>query len=102
MGLNMKMLHAIIAEQALSAMRGVLKEIDVVDITVADVKHYGEDVHTEQYRGDTYTVEYLPKIKVEAIIPDDKAEDIVSKIKNTCSDLHTPKIIILETGGDQA
>ena len=98
----MKMLNAIIAEQALTAMRGLLKEIDVDDVTVADVKHYGKEVHTEQYRGDTYTVEYLPKIKVEAIIPDDKAEDIVSKIKNTCSDLHTPKIIILETGGDQA
>ena len=98
----MKMLNAIIAEQALTAIRGVLKEIDVVDITVADVKHYGKDVHTEQYRGDTYTVEYLPKVKVEAIIPDDKAEDIVSKIKNNCSDLHAPKIIILEIGGGQA
>lgn len=98
----MKMLNAIIAEQALTAMRGVLREIDVVDITVADVKHYGEDVHTEQYRGDTYTVEYLPKIKVEAVIPDDKAKDIVSNIQNTCSDLHTPKIIILEIGGDPA
>jgi nitrogen regulatory protein PII len=95
------MLNAIIAEQALTAMRGLLKEIDVNDVTVVDVKHYGEEVHTEQYRGDTYTVEYLPKVKVEALIPDDKVDDVVSNIKSTCSDLHEPKIIILELGGNQ-
>ena len=97
----MKMLNAIIAEQALTAMRGLLKEIDVDDVTVADVKHYGKEVHTEQYRGDTYTVEYLPKVKVEALIPDDKVGDVVANIKSTCSSLHDPRIIILETGGNQ-
>ena len=61
----MKMLNAIIAEKALTSVRAELKKIDIVDMTVADVKHYGKDVHMEQYRGDTYTVEYLPKVKVE-------------------------------------
>ena len=97
----MKMLNAIIAEQGLTSVRSELRKIDIVDITVSDVKHYGKEVHTEQYRGDTYTVEYLPKIKVEAIIPDDKVEKIVSDIKATCSGMSVPKIIIMEITGDQ-
>jgi nitrogen regulatory protein P-II 1 len=97
----MKMLNAVFAEQALSDVRGALKKIDIVDLTVTDVKHYGKDVHTEQYRGDTYTVEYLPKVKVEAIIPADRVEDLVAELKTICGDINVPKIVILETGGGQ-
>jgi nitrogen regulatory protein P-II 1 len=80
----MKKVEAIIRPHLLDAVKSALHEVDVVGMTVSEVQGYGRQRgHTETYRGTEYQIEFIPKIKVEVIIPDDIEDFVVHAIMNT-------------------
>jgi len=77
----MKKVEAYIRPLKLDEVKEALSEIGVVGMTVADVRGYGRQRgRTEKYRGNTYVVNLLPKIKIEIVVSDDRAEDVVETI----------------------
>jgi nitrogen regulatory protein P-II 2 len=83
----MKMVTAIIKPFKLDDVREALSEIGVQGVTVTEVKGFGRQKgHTELYRGAEYVVDFLPKVKVEAVVTDelaDQAIEAISKAANT-------------------
>src|ERR1700681_4299737 len=80
----MKKVEAIIRPHLLDAVRTALQEVEVIGMTVSEVQGYGRQRgHTETYRGTEYQIEFIPKIKVEVIIPDDIEDFVVHAIMNT-------------------
>jgi nitrogen regulatory protein P-II 1 len=79
----MKKIEAIIKPFKLEEVKAGLNEIGVEGMTVTEVKGFGRQKgHTEIYRGSEYTVDFLPKVKIEIVAADDKAESIVKTITN--------------------
>lgn len=76
----MKLIIAIIKPFKLEEVKEALSEIGVEGMTVTEVKGFGRQKgHTEIYRGSEYTVDFLPKVKIEIVV----ADDIVSKAVET-------------------
>ena len=77
----MKLVTAIIKPFKLDDVREALSEIGVQGITVTEVKGFGRQKgHTELYRGAEYVVDFLPKVKVEIAIADDRVESVIEAI----------------------
>jgi nitrogen regulatory protein P-II 2 len=77
----MKMVTAIIKPFKLDDVRESLSEIGVQGLTVTEVKGFGRQKgHTELYRGAEYVVDFLPKVKLEIAIDDDKVESVIDAI----------------------
>src|SRR5512139_4090613 len=77
----MKKIEAIIKPFKLDDVREALSEIGVKGMTLTEVKGYGRQKgHTEVYRGSEYTIDFLPKIKVEIIAREDVVDRVVSAI----------------------
>ncbi|MCP5524562.1 MAG: P-II family nitrogen regulator [Verrucomicrobiales bacterium] len=71
----MKKIEAIIKPFKLEDVKEALAEVGIEGMTVTEVKGFGRQKgHTEIYRGSEYTVDFLPKIKVELVIADERAE----------------------------
>jgi nitrogen regulatory protein PII len=83
----MKKIEAIIKPFKLSEVKDALHEIGIQGMTVTEVKGFGRQKgHTEIYRGSEYTVDFLPKIKIEVVLPDSQikpAVDAISKAART-------------------
>ena len=84
---SMKLITAIIKPFKLDEVREGLAEVGVTGLTVTEVKGFGRQKgHTELYRGAEYVVDFLPKIKVEAIVDDklvDQAIEAIQKMAKT-------------------
>ncbi|MCK5771227.1 P-II family nitrogen regulator [Algiphilus sp.] len=79
----MKMLTAIIKPFKLDAVREALADIGVQGMTVTEVRGFGRQKgHTELYRGAEYTVDLLPKIKLEVALPEDMVDRSIEAIQN--------------------
>ncbi|HZQ47584.1 MAG TPA: P-II family nitrogen regulator [Verrucomicrobiae bacterium] len=77
----MKKIEAIIKPFKLEEVKDALAEVGIEGMTVVEVKGFGRQKgHTEIYRGSEYTVDFLPKIKVEVVIIDELAEAAVGAI----------------------
>ncbi len=77
----MKKIEAIIKPFKLEEVKDALHEAGVVGMTVTEVKGFGRQKgHTEVYRGAEYTVDFLPKIKIDVVVADDLAARVVSAI----------------------
>jgi nitrogen regulatory protein P-II 1 len=77
----MKKIEAIIKPFKLEEVKDALGEIGIEGMTVSEVKGFGRQKgHTEIYRGSEYTVDFLPKIKIELVLPDSQADDAVAVI----------------------
>lgn len=77
----MKKLEAVIQPTRLDAVRAALYEVGVQGMTISEVRGHGRQKgHSEIYRGTEYTVDLLPKIKLEAVVPDALADAAVDKI----------------------
>ncbi|HZV35088.1 MAG TPA: P-II family nitrogen regulator [Verrucomicrobiae bacterium] len=77
----MKKIEAIIKPFKLEDVKAALSELGVEGMTVSEVKGFGRQKgHTEIYRGSEYTVDFLPKIKLEIILPDDRTDAAVEAI----------------------
>jgi len=80
----MKKIEAIIKPFKLEEVKDALGEIGIEGMTVTEVKGFGRQKgHTEIYRGSEYTVDFLPKIKLELVLPDEKVDDAVGAIVKT-------------------
>ena len=79
----MKKIEAIIKPFKLDEVKEALAEAGVVGMTVSEVRGFGRQKgHTELYRGGEYTIDFLPKMKVEVVVPDDAAEKVVALISS--------------------
>ena len=77
----MKLVTAIIKPFKLDEVREALGEIGITGLTVTEVKGFGRQKgHTELYRGAEYVVDFLPKVKIEAVLDDDQVERAVESI----------------------
>ena len=77
----MKKIEAIIKPFKLEEVKDALSEVGVEGMTVSEVKGFGRQKgHTEIYRGSEYTVDFLPKIKVETVVADDRVDAAVGAI----------------------
>jgi nitrogen regulatory protein P-II 1 len=78
----MMKIEAVIRPTKLDQVKEALEEIGVAGMTVTDVRGYGHQRgHTEKYRGNTYVVNLLPKIKIEVVVSDAIADAAVSAIE---------------------
>lgn len=79
----MKMVTAIIKPFKLDEVREALSEIGVSGITATEVKGFGRQKgHTELYRGAEYTVDFLPKVKLEVAIAADQVDSVITSISD--------------------
>jgi nitrogen regulatory protein PII len=77
----MKLVTAIIQPHRLDSVRLALTEIGITGMTVTEVRGYGRQKgHTEIYRGAEYTIAFLPKLKIEVALPDERVEDAIGAI----------------------
>jgi len=76
-----KKIEAIIKPFKLDEVKDKLNEIGIHGITVSEVKGFGRQKgHTELYRGAEYVVDFLPKVKLEIVVPDNMAEKVVDTL----------------------
>lgn len=86
----MKLITAIIKPHKLDDVRDALSSIGVLGITVTQVKGFGRQKgHTELYRGAEYQVDFVPKIKLEIAVAEDRIEQVLEAI---CQSAHTGTI----------
>lgn len=82
----MKLITAIIKPNKLEEVREALGSIGVQGMTVAEVKGYGRQKgHTEIYRGAEYSVDFLPKIRLEVAVADAQVDAVVETIRNVAN-----------------
>jgi nitrogen regulatory protein PII len=81
----MKRITAIIKPFKLDGAREALGELGIPGMTVEEVRGFGRQKgHTELYRGVEYSIELLPKIKLETVVSDDATEKVVEAILRSC------------------
>ena len=77
----MKIVSAVIKPFKLDDVRSALSDIGINGLTVYEVKGYGRQKgHTELYRGAEYVVDYIPKVKIEVAIDDDRVDAVIDAI----------------------
>ena len=77
----MKLIMAVIKPFRLDDVRDALSEFGIKGMTVTEVKGFGRQKgHTELYRGTEYTVDFLPKIKLEVAVPSDLVDRVIESI----------------------
>ncbi|VAX24730.1 Nitrogen regulatory protein P-II [hydrothermal vent metagenome] len=82
----MKKIEAIIKPFKLEEVKEALSSIGAQGMTVTEVKGFGRQKgHTETYRGAEYVVDFLPKTKIEVVVPDDIVESAIEKIVKAAS-----------------
>ncbi|HTD86289.1 MAG: P-II family nitrogen regulator [Verrucomicrobia bacterium] len=80
----MKKIEAIIKPFKLNEVKDALHELGLLGMTVSEVKGFGRQKgHTEIYRGSEYTVDFLPKVKIEIVLPDSQVDAAVQSIINS-------------------
>ena len=77
----MKKIEAIIRHFKLEEVKDALSEQGVAGMTITEVRGFGRQKgHTEMYRGTEYEVDFVPKIKLEVVVPDDDARNVIDTI----------------------
>ncbi|MEK6814895.1 MAG: P-II family nitrogen regulator [Nitrospirota bacterium] len=80
----MKKIEAIIKPFKLDEVKDALSEVGIQGITVVEVKGFGRQKgHTELYRGAEYVVDFLPKVKLEIVVPDNLVSQVIDTIERT-------------------
>ncbi len=80
----MKKIEAIIRHFKLEEVKDALTEIGIQGMTVSEVRGFGRQRgHKEQYRGAEYTVDFLPKAKMEVVVPDEDAKNVIDTLLRT-------------------
>jgi nitrogen regulatory protein P-II 1 len=80
-GAYMKKIEAIVKPFKLDEVREALSEVGVTGLTVTEVKGFGRQKgHTELYRGAEYVVDFLPKVKIEVVVPNTQVEGAIDAI----------------------
>jgi len=77
----MKKVECVIRPMKIDDVKEALSSVGVTGMTVTDVRGYGRQRgRTEKYRGNTYVVNLLPKVKLEFVIPDDRVEEAIEVV----------------------
>jgi nitrogen regulatory protein P-II 1 len=77
----MKKVEAIIRHFKLEDVKNALSEHGIRGMTITEVRGFGRQKgHTEMYRGTEYAVDFVPKVKVEVVVPDDGAQKVIDTI----------------------
>ena len=77
----MKKIEAIIKPFKLDDVKEALTELGIIGMTVTEVRGFGRQKgHTELYRGSEYTIDFLPKVKVELVVPDALVDKVVATV----------------------
>ena len=80
----MKKIEAIIRPFKLDEVKEALVEEGIRGLTISEVRGYGRQKgHTETYRGSEYRIEFIPKIKIEVVVEDEKAEKVIEAVLRT-------------------
>jgi nitrogen regulatory protein P-II 1 len=83
-GAPMKMVEAIVKPFKLDEVKEALTKAGIQGMTVEEVKGFGRQKgHTELYRGAEYSVDFLPKVKIQILVPDDKTAKVVEVITDS-------------------
>ncbi len=94
----MKKIEAVIKPFKLDDVKEALTQAGIVGMTISEVRGFGRQKgHTELYRGGEYTVDFLPKIKIEVMVPDEMATKVTEIIQATArtGNIGDGKIFIL-------
>src|SRR6202050_5936538 len=82
----MKLVVAVVKPFKLDDVKNVLKNVGIQGITLAEAQGYGRQRgHTENYRGAEYQVDFVPKLRVEVLVEDDRAEAVVDAIVSSAA-----------------
>jgi nitrogen regulatory protein P-II 1 len=77
----MKLVTAIVKPFVLEDVKGALEQVGVLGMTVSEVQGYGRQKgHTEVYRGAEYSVDFVPKVRVEVLVDDNLSDKVVDTI----------------------
>ena len=77
----MKKIEAVIKPFKLDEVREALSEVGITGLTVTEVKGFGRQKgHTELYRGAEYVVDFLPKVRLEVVVQDNRVEEVLESI----------------------
>ncbi len=77
----MKMVEAIVKPFKIEEVKDALQEVGIQGMTVTEVKGFGRQKgHTETYRGTEYTIEFVPKVKIELAVADDQVQRVIDTI----------------------
>ncbi|MCG6154437.1 P-II family nitrogen regulator [Rubinisphaera margarita] len=80
----MKKIEAVIRHFKLEEVKDALTQVGVQGMTVSEVRGFGRQKgHKEQYRGAEYTVDFMPKVKMEVVVEDDAARNVIDTILRT-------------------
>lgn len=83
---KMRKIEAIIKPFKLDDVKDGLNEIGIKGMTISEVKGYGRQKgHTEIYRGAEYVVDFIPKVKIEIVVPADSVDQVVDKIRESAN-----------------
>lgn len=95
----MKKVEAIIRHFKLEEVKDALTAVGVQGMTVSEVRGFGRQKgHKEQYRGAEYTVDFLPKVKMEIVVSDDQSKDAIDTLLRTArtGDIGDGKIFVTD------
>lgn len=82
----MKKIEAIIKPFKLDDVKDGLSELGIKGMTISEVKGYGRQKgHTEIYRGAEYVVDFIPKVKIEIVVPAEMVDQVVEKIRESAN-----------------
>lgn len=80
----MKKIEAIIKPFKLEEVKNALASIDILGMTITEVRGFGRQKgHKEVYRGAEYDVDFLPKIKIEIVLPEEDVDEVIEIILNS-------------------
>ncbi len=97
-----KKIEAVIKPFKLEEVKEALTEIGIEGLTVSEVKGFGRQKgHTEIYRGSEYTVDFLPKVKIEVVVSDKDAQGVIDSILKSArtGQVGDGKIFVAELSG---
>ena len=97
----MKLVMAIIKPAKLNAVREALTDIGVQGLTVLEVRGFGRQKgHTEIYRGAEYTIDFVPKLRVDVVVDDGQAERVMETIRDAANTdrIGDGKIFVMDVG----
>ena len=98
----MKMITSIIRPYKLDEVRDALARVGVSGITVTEVRGFGRQKgHTELYRGAEYVVDFLPKLRVEVVVPDELVDTVLDELQQAARTGQVGDGKVFITGVDQ-
>ena len=97
----MKLVTAIIRPHVVDDVRDTLSRLGVTGLTATEVKGFGRQKgHTEMYRGAEYSIDFVPKAKLEVVVDDDKLDTVVEAVRSAArsGQIGDGKIFVSDVG----